>query len=376
MKTYQGTGGIRRLSLNMRTTFIGAAFLATLAAPVYAQVTATQVAGFGIPPGQVDAPDQPSGLTIFGSIAMVCDSFNGCRDYVDATCNATPFQACAVDPRTSTQLVPDTTFFAVQIGGHRGNPNADCGPGCMAGQPSALDPNGRQFFTFYDKGNGGVLHQTAAGLYTGFFPGGAAPVGSRLGLGGNRPAAVTIETVGTQGPNGPTGGTVLLVNLNNPNIVRVHCAYALDGDPCQSAETVGGNPAGAKSRGIVLVGPDAYTATEHGLARIRNVTSCSNNQNGCGNAVAVDDGLLGQVHTGIASDGGDNLYLTVGTSVYRYSISTGGPATQLSSGYSFCPSVPNMIVVVGSDLYWGDDTSCGAQVGTGRLWRASLASLP
>jgi len=82
------------------------------------------------------------------------------------------------------------------------------------------------------------------------------------------------------------------------------------------------------------------------------------------------------VHTGIASDGGDNLYLTVGTSVYRYSISAGGPATQLSSGYRFCPSVPNMIVVAGSDLYWGDDTSCGAHVGTGRLWRASLAPLP
>src|SRR5215471_6241207 len=169
MKTYQGTGGIRRLSLNMRTTFIGAAFLATLATPVWAQVTATQVAGAGIPQGQVDAPDQPSGLTIFGSIAMVCDSFNGCRDYVDASCNATPFQACAVDPRTSAQLVPDTTFFAVQIGGHRGNPNADCAPGCMVGHPPVLDPIGSQFFPFKEKGKGGVAHQRGPGLYPGFF---------------------------------------------------------------------------------------------------------------------------------------------------------------------------------------------------------------
>jgi hypothetical protein len=327
-----------------------------------AQLSAVQVAGAGIPAGQVDAPSQPSSQALFGTTLMIGDVLNGWRDYVDASCNANQFAQCTVDPNTSTQLVPDTTFRRLQLGGQNPNPLLACGPFCQVGQVSALDASGTLFLTANDKGNGGVLHQTQAGLYRIIFPTGFDQIGAKFGLGGNGPTAVTVEV---------PGSTVLFGNLNNGSILRFHCAYSLFGDPCQSVETVGGNPNGAKSRGFALVGPDLYIAHEQGLARVRNVTACSNNQGGCGNAVPFNDGLQGQNHSGITTDGVDNLYMTVGSSVYQYTLST-NTKTLLSTGYSFCAARTNLIYLSGGSLWWGDDKTCGAKPGTGRLWRATL----
>lgn len=338
--------------------------LATLAALCWAggalaQVPVTQVSGAGIPPGQVDTTSQPSALLIFGLTAVAGDATNGLRPFVDASCNASQFTQCQVDPNLSVQLVPDTTAFAFQVGGP---PN--CIRFCALGQATGLDTGGIAFVTANDKGNG-VLHQTQAGLYRVVFPSGVSIIGSKFGLGGNAPTAAVIETAGS---------TVLFGNLNNGNVLRFHCAYAADGDPCQSVETVGGVP-GAKSRAFAIVGTDLYIATDRGLAVIRNVAGCSNNQGGCGNAQVVNDGVQGMVHSGIATGGVDTLYLAVGASVYRYTISS-GERTLVATGFSFCPARTALLFLSGAgDLWFGDDTSCGAQPNTGRIFRAEAADL-
>jgi hypothetical protein len=338
----------------------------TIAALSAAVAPAAGAAQTAIPTQVGSGADQPAAGLIFGTSFMVGDFFNGWQDYVDAGCNSNQFAQCTVDPNTSTQLVPDTTFFATRIGGHTGNPNSDCNPFCQMGGASPFDASGVAFITSNDKGNGGVIHQTVAGLYRVTFPSQVRIIGTKFGLGGNGPAAAAIEV-----PN----STVLFVNLGNGNILRFHCAYAADGDPCQSVETVGGNPNGSKSRSLAVVpngsgGLDLYVAHANGLSRVLNVTGCRNNQGGCGNAVAVNDGLQGQEHTGLATDGA-NLYMTIGSTVYGYD-PVAGTKTIIGTGYSFCAGKPSMIFLSGGNLWWGDDPSCGAQVGTGRFWRVAL----
>jgi len=78
---------------------------------------------------------------------------------------------------------------------------------------------------------------------------------------------------------------------------------------------------------------------------------------------------------GLVSDGTDKLFMVVGASVYRYAVST-GVTTLLASGFSFCPARTNaMYLSPTGDLMWGDDTSCGVQPGTGRIWRLVGAGL-
>jgi len=53
-----------------------------------------------------------------------------------------------------------------------------------------------------------------------------------------------------------------------------------------------------------------------GLSVVRNAAACIGNKGGCGNAVPVQDGLVGS-HVAVTTDGAGKVYFSVGAIVYR-----------------------------------------------------------
>jgi hypothetical protein len=326
-----------------------------LAGPAAAQVQVDQVAGAGLPAGQVMAPSVSGGAALFGTTFMLGDIINGWHlyDLVDPT--NTDY--------TNGQLVFDSSLLGQDssLGGQ--STATACSPFCSVGQVTALDPSGSLFLTAYDKQS--IF--TKPGVYRVLWPNSFVLLAPKQGSGGgDAPTAVVFN---------PADGKTYYGGLNTGALRRITQPLVYPTDP-QTIETFGNNPNGRPSRAMAIVNGDLYIAHDQGLAVVHNVANCSGDQNGCGNALVVKDGMQGQNHSGMVFDGTDHLYLAVVNTVWRYTISTGALVQVTTSSFTFCPNHTSMMMIDGhGDFWFGDDPSCGAQPDTGRLWRIPVTRL-
>jgi hypothetical protein len=347
------------MKLNKVATGIAAALLASALAN--GQIVADLVAASGIPTGNIFAPHTPAGMVIIGTNVWVGDEVQGLHHYV-------PVDPNNVDPINTGQFVFDTNTEWSMGGG------TACVPWCSVGQV-AQDGSTRVYVASYDhaKGQPGqvggpgvwmVQLQSAFGNFSPFA--GLSPVAAGLGLSGDQPTAVAL------GPD----GKLYVGFLKNGNIKRVTNPSTLNPtSQNQTVESVGSTPNGRPMRAMAFVGADLYVATDQGLAVVRNVGACFGNAGGCGNAVAVQDGFAGAAHVGLASDGVSKLYFSVNVGVFRYT-PLDHRVVPVASGFAFVGGHTNTLTLDGFGNLWiGDDTTDGTLNFTGRLWRASAASL-
>ena len=340
-------------------------------ASVQGQVLATQRAGFGLPAGQVPAPNTPGGGVVVGTNFYASDAVNGFRHYKPADPNNP-------DPINSGDLVfdSDTSF---SLGG-----TSLCVLFCHVGQ-IAYDGNQTVYVAAYDhvKGQPGSL--TFPGVWrisvdplTGMVAPEALLV-PKAGLAGNQPTSIAL------GPD----GNLYVGFLKNGNIVRIVNPTLDPSSPSQIVQSVGTAPNGSPVRSLVFVKKDLYLGTSKGLALIKNAvaTTCLG---GC-NGAAISDGFSGTAHVGITSDGLNRVYVSVdGQGVWRYTVSTGAmhlvatggtnPGTGAQSNFAFVGGNSNLLVLDRLGNLWiGDDTSDGKANFSGRIWYISagaLASIP
>src|SRR5579864_894046 len=274
------------MQLNKLLMSVAAAFL--VLEPGSAQVVADLVAAPQIPAGSIFAPHTPAGTVIIGENLWVGDEAQGLRHYL-------PVDPNNADPINTGQLMFDVSTEWSMGGGA-------CVPFCSVGQV-AQDGSTRSYLAVWDhaKGQPGqvggpgvwmVQFQSSFGNFSPFA--GLSPVASGLGLAGDQPTAVAL------GPD----GKLYVGFLKNGNIKRVTNPSLLNPtSQNQTVESVGSTPNGRPMRAMAFLGPDLYVATDQGLAVVRNAGGCIGNQNGCGNAVPVQDGFAGSAHVGLTSDG-------------------------------------------------------------------------
>lgn len=348
------------------TTFIMAVLVLILGTAIAgAQVTADLVAASEIPAGSLFAPHTPSGMVIIGSNLWVGDEAQGLRHYVPVDPNNT-------DPLNRGQLMFDINTQYSMGGG------TACIPWCSVGQV-VQDGSTRSYVAVWDHAKGQPFQAGGPGIWMvqfqsplgSFSPfAGLSPVAPSLGLSGNQPTAVAL------GPE----GKLYVGFLKNGNIMRVSNPSQINPtSQNQTVETVGGTPNGRPMRAMAFLGADLYVATDQGLAVVHNAANCLGNQNGCGNAVPVQDGFAGSAHVALTSDGVGKLYFSVNGSVHRYTPADRRFVT-VSTGFLFVGGHTNTLTQDGFGNLWiGDDTSDGSLNFTGRLWRipaARLASIP
>jgi hypothetical protein len=187
---------MRRIGLELSVLFALAG-----ATAVYGQVLATQRAGFGLPAGQVAAPNTPGGAVVVGSNLYTGDGAQGFRHW-------TPADPANPDPINGGILVYDgNTSFSLGGGGL-------CLPFCQVGQ-IAYDGGQNVYFPSYDhqKGNGATVPgvyraeiNPATGTINTFFQ--LVPT---AGLAGNNPTSIAL------GPD----GNLYVGFLKNGNVVRI-----------------------------------------------------------------------------------------------------------------------------------------------------------
>ena len=199
---------------------------------------------------------------------------------------------------------------------------------------------------------------------------GLIPVAFGLGLSGDQPTALAL------GPD----GKLYVGFLKSGNIKRVTNPSTFNPSPQnQTVESVGTTPNGRSMRAMAFLGQDLYMATDQDLAVVHNVTTCINNQGGCGNAVVVQDGHVGAAHVGLTSDGAGRLYFSVAGSIFRFTPATNS-VVPVSGGFLFVDGHTNTLSLDAFGNLWiGDDSSDGAFNFSGRLWRipaARLAAIP
>ena len=351
-------------------------FIVLLAgASAFAQIPATQRAGFNLPIGQVPAPNTPGGAAIVFGGFFEGDGAQGLRQFL-------PADPANPDPLNSGFLVFDA-FNSLGGGGL-------CFPMCKAGQvvDGGAGPfnTATVFLASYDhSGGGGGL--TNGGVYRVLISpaqGGAGTppgptsfniVAPAFGLAGDQPSALAL------GPD----GNLYVGFLKNGNVKRIVNPYLDPSDKTQIVQSVGGAPNGRPIRALAFAGADLYVAYTQGLAVIHNAisTSC---QGGC-NAVPVADGFAGAAHVGLTSDGVNRLYVAINANgVWRYTISTGAmtlvstggpdPNTNVPLTFAFVAGHTNLLQLDHSGNLWiGDDTSDGLFNFSGRIWYISAASL-
>jgi hypothetical protein len=347
--------------------WIYAAGLVICAAPVHAQVLATQRVGFGLPPGQTAAPNTPGGGVVVGSNLYTGDAANGFRHWK-------PLDPNNPDPINSGTLVFDPDFNK-SLGG-----TELCIFFCKVGQ-LAFDGNQTVYATAYDQAKGQPGSLTMPGIWrltVDPLSGDVQPTMQlvpKAGLQGNLPNAIAL------GPD----GNLYVGFLKNGNIVRILHPTLSNTDPTQIVQSVGTSPNGRPVRSLAFVGADLYLATTDGLSVIKNAVAptCLG---GCNGAV-VSDGFGGTAHVGLASDGINRLYMAInGQGVWRYTvsngtmqlISTGGtdPNSGAALTFAFVGGASNMVQLDRLGNLWiGDDSSDGKFNFTGRIWYISAGAL-
>ena len=347
------------------------------ASSAHAQIVATQRAGQGLPPGQIQAPASPGGMVLIGSDIWYGDVNWGLRHLTPD-----PNAPVPADPVNNGTLVFDLDQ-SHSIGG-----NGLCLPFCAVGQLSFDGTN--VYAAIYDHQKGGPA-TTFPGVWrlTPTLPvqpnfsvwNESTLLAPNAGLAGNQPSALAL------GPD----GNLYVGFLKNGDILRITNVNPSPFSPNQAqvVQKIGTTPNGRNVRALTFVGPDLYIGTTDNLARISNAISpaCTG---GC-NGVALADGFSGRGHVGLASDGINRIYMAInGAGVMRYSIqsqtssvvSTSGfsPTAQGPVPYAFVGGHPNLLYLDRLGNLWiGDDTSDGAINNAGRIWyisAAQLATLP
>lgn len=336
--------------------------------------TAVQRAGFGLPPGQVVAPNTPGGGVVVGTNFYSGDGANGFRHWK-------PVDPANQDPVTAGILVYDSDPSR-SIGG-----GGVCVFFCQVGQV-AYDGAQTVYVTAYDHGKGqpgaltipGVWRLTVDSVAGYVQP--VTPLAPNAGLAGNQPTSIAL------GPD----GNLYVGFLKNGNIVRIVNPTVDPSDPLlgktQIVQSVGTAPNGRPVRSVAFIGTDLYLGTSDGLSVIRNAVApqC---QGGC-NGAPVADGFAGIAHVGLTSGAGI-LYMAInGSGVWRFSPSTqtstlvasGGvdPASGATVAFAFVGGHSNLLQLDRLGNLWiGDDVSDGLTNFSGRIWtltRSALASVP
>lgn len=330
-----------------------------------AQVAADLVAASGIPPGNNFAPHTPSGMVFLGTNVWAGDEAQGFRHYI-------PVDPANPDPINTGQFQFDIAFGWSMGGG------TACVPWCSVGQ-AAADGTSRIYVAVWDHPKGQPGNFGGPGVWMiqmqsplspfGAFEG-LSPLAPTLGLSGDLPTAIAL------GPE----GKLYVGFLKNGNIKRITNPSLINPtSQNQTVESVGGTPNGRPMRSMAFLGGDLYIATDQGLSVVRNAALCLNNQNGCGNALPVKDGLAGVTHVAVTTDGASKVYFSAAGSVFRYTPADGRVVT-VSNGFLFVNGHTNALSFDPLGNLWvGDDTSDGAFNFTGRLWRipaTRLASIP
>ena len=332
---------------------------------------ATQRVGFGLPAGQVAAPNTPGGGVVVGNNLYTGDAANGFRHWKP------------VDPTNADALNSGILVFDSDPSRSLGGTEL-CVFFCHVGQ-LAYDGMQTVYVTAYDqlKGQPGSLTRPGVWRLTVDSVGGFVQPGALLapnaGLAGNLPTSIAL------GPD----GNLYVGFLKNGNVVRIVNPTVDPSDPVlgktQIAQSVGTSPNGRPVRSMAFVGADLYLGTNDGLSVIRNAVAAQC-LGGC-NGVAVQDGLGGAAHVGLTSNSTDALYMSVnGSGVWRYTISTqtstliasGGadPNTGAAVPFAFVAGHSNLLQLDHEGNLWiGDDLSDGTFNFTGRIWYLSAASV-
>jgi hypothetical protein len=355
---------------------IAACAVIPFASSAEAQIVSTQRAGQGMPPGQVLVPSAPGGMILVGSDIFIGDAMKGLNHYIPQ-----PSDTSNPDPVNTGTLVFDTNQGTSL-------PAGTCAGLCQIGQV-IFDSNTNVYLSSYvsavrgrptgNAGGPGVWHFTTTpanpllGVPARVVNG--QQIAPNAGLSSNSPTAVAL------GPD----GELYVGFLQNGNIVRISNPQALNAAPTQVVQNVGRSPNGRPVRALAFVGSDLYIASSDSLSVIKNATAATCT-GGC-NAVALADGLSGQDHVGLATDGINRVYEAVnGSGVVRYSIASNStsvvsnsglsPTTQEAVSYSFVAGHSNLLFLDRLGNLWvGDDTSGGATANAGRVWYISAAQL-
>lgn len=334
-------------------------------------LVATQRVGFGLPAGQVAAPNTPGGGVVVGQNLYTGDAANGFRHW-------TPVDPSNPDPVNSGILVFDPDF-SFSLGG-----TGLCVLFCQVGQV-AYDGNRTVYLTAYDHAKGQPGSLTMPGVWridvdpvAGFVTPGAL-LAPKAGLAGNQPTSIAL------GPD----GNLYIGFLKNGNVVRLKNPTVDPNDPSvaptQIVQSVGTSPNGRPIRSLAFVGANLYLATTDGLSVITNAVSpqCLG---GC-NGVPVPDGFAGATHVGLTSNDPNTLYMSInGSGVWRYTISTQTTTLIATSGtnpvtgavvpFAFVGGHGNLLQLDHEGNLWvGDDSGDGLLNFSGRIWYISAASL-
>jgi hypothetical protein len=339
--------------------------------PAQGQILATQRAGFGLPPGQVAAPNTPGGGVVVGSNLYIDDGAQGFMHLMPA------------DPTNADPVNTGILVYAPRIGSFTLGGGGVCMPFCKLGQ-LAYDGNQTVYVTSYDQQKGQPFSATFSGVnrltidpVTGFVEWNG-PLVPTAGLQGNQTTSIAL------GPD----GNLYVGFLKNGNIVRIVNPLvdpANDPNKTQVVQSVGTSPNGRPVRSLAFVGNDLYLGSADGLSVIRNAVA-KTCLGGC-NAVHISDGFSGVEHLGLTTDGINRLYMSVnGQGVWRYTISSGAMTLISSGGPDPNTGAPLTFVFVGGhsnllqldrlgNLWIGDDSSDGQFNFTGRIWYISAGAL-
>ena len=316
----------------------------------------------------VAAPTAPAGAVVAGIQPWVCDAAQGFRPAVSMEQNVLdPILAIGLASGTQLPISAATT-------------PASCGQMAMQSDGTVYVTQAVVDTKVTPSVSRGVL-RTVIDPNTGALVGPNEFIATTAGLDGNQPTALAI------GPD----GSLYVGFLKNGNVKRILNPGV---GTTQVVQSVGNTPQGHPSRAFAFVGPNLYIASSDSLSVILNATS-SACTGGC-NAIPINDGFTGAVHTGVTSDGASTLYFAVagnfsgGSQVWRYVPETGlftfvadGGADRNgtnASKFSFVPAKTNLLATdAGGNLWIGDDSSNGTAFSDGRLWTVPstlLATLP
>ena len=318
--------------------------------------------------GQTAAPNTPGGGVVVGRFFYSTDAVRGFRHYQ-------PADPASPDPINTGALVFDNANDGMSMGG-----TSLCFFFCHAGQV-AYDGNQTVYIASYDQAKGqpgsvdlpGVWRATIDPVEGFVSPGARLVPGANLA--GNQPTSIAL------GPD----GNLYVGFLKNGNVIRILNPLLDPSDKSQIVQSVGTSPNGRPVRSLAFVGRDLYLASTGGLSVIKNAVA-STCQGGC-NGVVVSDGFDGTAHLGIASDGLNLLYLSIGgQGVWRYTISTGAMHLVASGGtdantgaflpFAFVGGNSNLLILDRLGNLWiGDDPSDGRASFSGRIWYISAGGL-